>query len=56
MNGESDDDDESLDSDDSYDEAELEARRERKLVKAVASLSRKYQQIKKAVDDDKMLF
>ena len=51
-----DDDDQSLDSDDSYDEIEMEQRRERKKAKVHAALSRKYTSIKKAVDEDKMLF
>jgi hypothetical protein len=50
------DDDQSLDSDDSYDQLELEQRRQRKKEKVLATLSRKYTSIKKAVDEDKMLF
>ena len=48
--------DESLDSDDSYDEAELALKKKRAQEKAIANLSRKYQGIRKAVDDDPMLF
>jgi len=48
--------DESLDSDDSYDEAELQLKRERAQEKAIATLQRKYQGIRKAVEDDPMLF
>ena len=47
---------ESLDSDDSYDEEELTKKQERAQKKAIATLSRKYQSIRKAVEDDKMLF
>ena len=46
----------SLDSDDSYDEKELEDRRQRKKQKILSTLTRKYTSIKKAVDEDKMLF
>ena len=46
----------SLDSDDSYDDRELEERRLRKKQKILSTLSRKYTSIKKAVDEDKMLF
>ena len=53
----SDDDDEgSLDSDDSYDQTELSAKNERRRQKALSALSRKYQAIKKAVNEDSMLF
>jgi hydrocephalus-inducing protein len=48
--------DESLDSDDSYDEAELQLKQARAREKAVATLQRKYQGIRKAVEDDPMLF
>lgn len=48
--------DESLDSDDSYDNAELQLKRQRAQEKAIATLQRKYQGIRKAVDDDPMLF
>lgn len=47
---------ESLDSDDSYDQAELEQKRQRAREKAIATLQRKYQGIRKAVDDDPMHF
>jgi len=53
--GESDDDG-SLDSDDSYNETELAAKKARRQEKAVATLGRKYESIKKAVEEDKMLF
>lgn len=51
-----DDEENSLDSDDSYNNIELEQRRQRKKEKVMAALSRKYTSIKKAVDEDKMLF
>jgi len=51
-----DEDVESLDSDDSYDELEIKNLKERKLKRALAALERKYKNIKKAVDDDLMLF
>lgn len=51
-----DDEDGSLDSDDSYDENELAEKRERRKEKALQTLSRRYQSIKQAVDEDKMLF
>lgn len=47
---------ESLDSDDSYDEDELHQKRERQQKKAIATLTRKYASIRKAVDEDLMLF
>ena len=47
---------ESLDSDDSYDEDELNKKQERAQQKAIATLARKYQSIRKAVDEDLMLF
>jgi hydrocephalus-inducing protein len=47
---------ESLDSDDSYDEDELQKKQERALTKAVTTLGRKYQSIRKAVEEDLMLF
>jgi hypothetical protein len=47
---------ESLDSDDSYDEDELNRKGERAQQKAIATLARKYQSIRKAVDEDLMLF
>jgi hydrocephalus-inducing protein len=47
-----DDDDGSLDSDDSYSNTELEAKNERRKQKAASALSRKYQAIKKAVTED----
>jgi hydrocephalus-inducing protein len=56
QNGEIDDDNDSLDSDDSYDAAELKQKSERRKEKAIATLSRKYQGIRKAVEDDPMLF
>lgn len=43
---------ESLDSDDSYDEDELNKRQERAQQKAIATLARKYQSICKAVEED----
>jgi hydrocephalus-inducing protein len=46
----------SLNSDDSYDEDEIRAKHARSHQKAVATLSRKYQSIRKAVDEDPMLF
>lgn len=49
-------DEQSLDSDDSYDNMELEQRQLRKKEKANAALARKYTSIRKAVDEDKMLF
>ena len=48
--------DEPLDSDDSYDEEELNKKQERAQTKAIATLARKYQSIRKAVDEDLMLF
>ena len=48
--------DDSLDSDDSYDETELQLKKERAQEKAIATLQRKYQGIRKAVEDDPMLF
>jgi hydrocephalus-inducing protein len=48
--------DESLNSDDSYDEDELKKKHQRTHLKALSTLSRKYQSIKKAVDEDPMLF
>jgi hydrocephalus-inducing protein len=50
------DGDESFDSDDSYNETELHQKKERNQEKAIATLSRKYQGIRKAVEDDPMLF
>ena len=47
---------ESLDSDDSYDDMELKSLKERKLQRALAALERKYANIRKAVEDDLMLF
>ena len=47
---------ESLDSDDSYDEVELKNMRDMKLKKAISALERKYKNIRKAVEDDLMLF
>jgi hydrocephalus-inducing protein len=47
---------ESLDSDDSYDEVELKNMRDMKLKKAISALERKYKNIRKAVEDDMMLF
>ena len=55
-NGDEDDDDGSMDSDDSYDDAELAAKKERKKQRAIATLARKYTSIRKAVEEDKMLF
>lgn len=52
----SEDDDGSLDSDDSYDNAELTAKQERRKQKALNALTRKYEAIKKAVNEDSMLF
>ena len=46
----------SLDSDDSYDEDELNKKQERAQQKAIATLARKYQSIRKAVEEDMMLF
>jgi len=46
----------SLDSDDSYDEDELNKKQERAQQKAIATLARKFQSIRKAVDEDLMLF
>ena len=54
--GMSDEDEGSLDSDDSYDNNELQNKNARRKEKALNTLARKYQAIKKAVDDDKMLF
>ena len=48
--------DESLDSDDSYDEDEINKKHERAQQKAVSTLKRKYESIRKAVDEDPMLF
>ena len=48
--------DDSLDSNDSYDEDELNKKAERKQVKAISTLARKYQSIRKAIEDDQMLF
>jgi hydrocephalus-inducing protein len=45
-----------LDSDDSYDEMERKNMRDIKLKKAISALERKYRNIRKAVDDDFMLF
>lgn len=47
---------ESLDSDDSYDDLETKNLKERKLQIALSTLERKYQNIRKAVEDDLMLF
>lgn len=47
---------ESLDSDDSYDDMEMKSLKERKLQRALAALERKYANIRKAVEDDLMLF
>lgn len=47
---------ESLDSDDSYDEDELNRRQERAQQKAISTLARKHQSIRKAVEEDEMLF
>jgi Flagellar-associated PapD-like len=47
---------ESLDSDDSYDDMELKSLKERKLQRALAALEWKYLNIRKAVEDDLMLF
>lgn len=47
---------ESLDSDDSYDEDELNRKQERAQTKAITTLARKYQSIRKAVEEDLMLF
>lgn len=52
----SEDEEGSLDSDDSYDAAELSAKQERKKQKALNGLTRKYEAIKKAVNEDSMLF
>ena len=54
--GEDEGEDQSLDSDDSYDETELKAKKERKKQRAIATLARKYTSIRKAVEEDKMLF
>jgi hydrocephalus-inducing protein len=54
--GEDDDEDGDLDSDDSYDAAETQAKLERRKQRAVATLNRKYMSIRKAVEEDKMLF
>jgi hydrocephalus-inducing protein len=54
--GMSDEDEGSLDSDDSYNETEMKNKDVRRKAKALSTLSRKYQAIKKAVVDDKMLF
>lgn len=51
-----DDDDGSLDSDDSYNQDELQLKSERRKQKALSALSRKYQAIRKAVTEDPMLF
>ena len=45
-----------LDSDDSYDEEELNKKAERAQTKAITTLARKYQSIRKAVEEDFMLF
>lgn len=45
-----------MDSDDSYDAAETQAKLERRKQRAVAALNRKYMSIRKAVEEDKMLF
>lgn len=45
-----------LDSDDSYDEAEIVAKNARKKERSLVTLGRKYASIKKAVEEDKMLF
>ena len=45
-----------MDSDDSYDAAEAHAKLERRKQRAVATLNRKYLSIRKAVEEDKMLF
>lgn len=47
---------ESLDSDDSYDEDEINKKQERAQTKAITILARKYQSIRKAVEEDLMLF
>lgn len=47
---------ESLDSDDSYDELEIKNKRERKLQRELTAVERKYNSIRKAVEDDLMLF
>lgn len=54
--GEDEGEEQSLDSDDSYDESELNAKKERKKQRAIATLARKYTSIRKAVEEDKMLF
>lgn len=54
--GEDEGEDQSLDSDDSYDQSELNAKKERKKQRAIATLARKYTSIRKAVEEDKMLF
>ena len=46
----------SLDSDDSYDENELNIKQERAQTKAISTLARKYQSIRKAVEEDLMSF
>lgn len=56
LDDEDDNDDGSLDSDDSYNENELAVKAERKKERALITLGRKYASIKKAVDEDKMLF
>ena len=50
------DDDGSLDSDDSYDDKEVEAKMERRRQKAISTVERKYTAIRKAVYEDKMQF
>lgn len=50
------DDDGSLDSDDSYDQSEVAAKQQRHRQKAQSALARKYEAIRKAVDEDLMLF
>lgn len=47
---------ESFNSDDSYDEDELRLKQARTHQKAVSTLARKYQSIRKAVEEDQMLF
>lgn len=49
-------DDGSLDSDDSYDQNELAAKQQRYRQKAQSALARKYEAIRKAVNEDLMLF
>lgn len=46
----------SLDSDDSYDENELNLKQEKAQTKAISTLARKYQSIRKAVEEDLMSF